>query len=308
MSIEVSSLSGPTMGTRFAARFLAPPGARTDGLQQALQAAVDRVDQQMSPWIETSAVNQINRANIGDWIAVPPQTREVLAAAVEIEKQSGGAFRINVGDHVKHWGFGPDPENTQKPPFDTRPAQACFHSETTRIRKLNSTQIDLCGIAKGYGVDQLAIVMQDRGINDYLVSIDGELRCAGSPGSGAGWSVGLEAPLVGKRRVEHILDCHDLALATSGGYRHYKTMQERTVTHTISPFSSKPLSEIEVSVTVAHQNCCMADGWATAFLVMGLEMALKIADRLGMHVLFMDHRERRTVAMGTGIFTGLSHL
>ncbi len=303
MFTEVSTLSGPTMGTQFSARFRAMAGIDLASLREALQGAVNRIDQQMSPWIETSVISEINRSDIGDWVSLPKETQEVLATAIEIEAQSSGAFSIAVGEHVNHWGFGPKKKPGLVAPSPVPSGQGCFEMEANRFRRLKPVQIDLCGIAKGYGVDQLARVLQRFGITDYLVSIDGELRCAGSPGNNEGWHVGLEAPLIGVREIAHTLDCHDLSLATSGGYRHFKPEGDTTATHTICPRSGRPLPDVEISVTVASRDCCRADGWATAFMVMGIDKAMETAGKLGLHVLFMDNLSGRPNAMGKGIFT-----
>ena len=64
------------------------------------------------------------------------------------------------------------------------------------------------------------------------------------------------------------------------------------------------MADIETSVTVAHQDCMMADAWATAFLVMGVKKALRYAEEHGLHVLFMDHSGSVPVTTGSGIFAG----
>ena len=309
MSIDATHplehLSGPTMGTRFAVQIPSPDRAWTGNLQDALQQAVDRVDQQMSPWIATSVVNQINNAPVGAWIVLPPESQAVLQAALRIEILSQGSFSMAIGQHSNHYGFGP----TAPGPCDTAmpvppKGRDSVYIYGARLRKLRPVQIDLCGIAKGFGVDELARVLREHGITDYMVSIDGELRCAGSPNGTSGWKVGLEQPTVDTRKIAHVLECYDLSLATSGGYRNFKERINGPITHTIAPQSGKPLSEVETSVTVAHEDCMMADAWATAFLVMGAKEAMLCAEEHGLHVLFMDNSGPVPVTTGSGIFAG----
>ncbi len=307
MSIDLSLLlehfSGSTMGTRFAAQFISRDQTCTGSLQDALQQAVDRVDQQMSPWIATSVVNQINDAKVGDWIELPPETQAVLQSAMMVEVQSQGSFSMALSQHIRHYGFGPETPGPNQTSMAVPPkGHDSIEIHGARLRKLRPVQIDLCGIAKGYGVDELARAMRSHGINDFLVSIDGELRCAGSPNGVSGWYVGLEQPMIETRQLAHVLECHDLSLATSGGYRNFKEGANGAITHTISPKSGRPLSDIEISVTVAHQDCMMADAWATAFLVMGATSALSHAKNQDLHVLFMDNTGSQPVTSGSGVF------
>ncbi|WP_238705081.1 FAD:protein FMN transferase [Parasedimentitalea marina] len=305
--LPLEHLSGPTMGTRFSAQFPAPDRAWTGNLQDALQQAVDRVDQQMSPWITTSVVNQINNAPVGAWIALPPEAQAVLHAALRIEVLSQGSFSMAVGQHSSHHGFGPGMPGLLDATLPVPPrGRDSVYIYGARLRKLRPVQIDLCGIAKGFGVDELARVLLAHGITDYMVSIDGELRCAGSPDGVSGWKVGLEQPSVDMRQIAHVLECYDLSLATSGGYRNFKERIDGPITHTIAPKSGKPLAEVETSVTVAHQDCMMADAWATAFLVMGVKKGLMYAEDHGLHVLFMDNSGPVPVTNGSGIFAGFA--
>ena len=64
-------LHGPTMATRWAVSCDVPPVLDTNALCQALAEAVEQVDAQMSPWQPESALNQLNRAPVGDWLALP---------------------------------------------------------------------------------------------------------------------------------------------------------------------------------------------------------------------------------------------
>lgn len=99
-------LHGPTMATRWAVSCDVPPALDTNALCQALAEAVEQVDAQMSPWQPESALNQLNRAPVGDWLALPAQILEVLARALEVCRLSDGAFDPAVGALVDAWGFG----------------------------------------------------------------------------------------------------------------------------------------------------------------------------------------------------------
>ena len=101
------SLNGSTMGTRYSAVFYAPTDTNVRKLESALFAAVDRTDRQMSTWMPDSDLNKLNAAPVGTWVDTPRELMAVLAAALQVEQASHGAFDISVGDIVSAWGFGP---------------------------------------------------------------------------------------------------------------------------------------------------------------------------------------------------------
>lgn len=94
------------MGTRYTAVFFAGADFDTAAIGAGLFAAVDRVDRQMSTWKPDSDLNRLNRAPEQQWQDAPIELIAVLADALQVGQQSGGAFDINVGNLVNAWGFG----------------------------------------------------------------------------------------------------------------------------------------------------------------------------------------------------------
>ncbi|MFY8030354.1 MAG: FAD:protein FMN transferase, partial [Devosia sp.] len=182
-------INGPTMGSRFVATFFAPLGLDLAAVARDLQAAVDAVDAQMSTWKRDSALMRFNRSPVGEWFALPAEMAQVIGAALQIGRASGGAFDIGVGDLVVDWGFSPcDASGVAE---RSRPALEAleFDAVGLRLRKCAPITLDLNGIAKGFGVDELARVLSANGLRHYLVAIDGEVRVAGGRPDGTPWQV-----------------------------------------------------------------------------------------------------------------------
>jgi thiamine biosynthesis lipoprotein len=288
-------INGATMGTRYSAVFYAPAGDHS-GLGHALQAAVDAVDAQMSTWKPDSDLMRFNRAPAGLWFDIPEQFCAVLSAAIEIGRLSDGAFDIGVGDLVSAWGFGSghaagSPERAAAAKDSPRrPAHLCLDldRERLRLRKQGEITLDLSGIAKGFGVDELARVLVSRGIDHFLVSIDGELCAAGGKADGSPWRVAVEKPETGRRDAEGVLEIRDGAVATSGDYRHFVEIEGIRYAHTMDPRRRAPVVDGPAAVTVLAETCMAADAWATALLVLGPAAGGDIAQRLGLEALFME--------------------
>lgn len=211
MSTEVQrySLNGETMGTRYTALFYAAAGIDTDEIGQALARAVGRVDQQMSTWRPDSDLNRLNAAPEQEWLSVPKELTTVLSAALRVSQQSAGAFDIAVGDLVDAWGFGPGEQSITEQTLGTAPPRARLSAcaalvvdpQRNQVRKRAPLNLDLNGIAKGFGVDELARCLEGFGITRYLLGIDGEMHARGVKAGAKPWVVAIEKPHRGVREV-----------------------------------------------------------------------------------------------------------
>lgn len=294
-ALQRYSLNGETMGTRYTALFHAASGLDEATISGRLFAAVDTVDRQMSTWKDDSDLNRLNAAPAGEWVTVPGELLRVLDCALEISRQSGGAFDIGVGDLVDAWGFGPagaTPDAAQITTLRTR--QRALATEALeldavqgRVCKHASIRLDLSGIAKGFGVDELARCLDSLDIVNYLVGIDGEMRARGAKPGGEPWAVAVEKPLRGIRDVMGVLELTDMAIATSGDYRHFFEVGGQHVAHTMHPASGAPVRNCLAAVTVLAPDCMRADAWATALMVSGEVAGPRLAQAQGLQALFV---------------------
>ncbi|MBY0412369.1 MAG: FAD:protein FMN transferase [Burkholderiaceae bacterium] len=311
--VKRTTLNGPTMGTRWSVSLDADASVNLAALRQDLAAAVQQVDAQMSPWKQDSDLLHLNRAPVDAWVDLPFDILEVLACAMDIHRLSAGAFDPCVGALVDAWGFGamrdaPDAEAIHT----ARQAHPCpMHAgleldrPAGRARKRAPVQLDLCGIAKGYAVDRMAAVLQQHGVRHALAALDGELRAVGSQAGGAPWAVALESPDAGQRAVRGVIELQDLAVATSGDYRHYIEVGGARLAHTMDARRAAPVNNAVASVTVLARTCMEADAWATALLVAGPGEGLGLAQRRGLEALFLLRRPEGLVELGLGRFGAL---
>ncbi len=289
------SLSGETMGTRYTALFYANAGIDVDDVGRRLAHAVARVDQQMSTWKPGSDLNRLNAAPAHDWVPVPKELATVLAAALRVSQQSGGAFDIAVGDLVNAWGFGPGEQTGPEQALGTlapsprvlASAALVVDSQRNQVRKRSALNLDLSGIAKGFGVDELGRCLEGLGITRYLVGIDGEMRARGMKPDGRRWAVALEKPTRGVREVMGVMELSDAAIATSGDYRHWVDVAGQSYAHTMNPATGAPLRNRLAAVTVVAASCMLADAWATALMVLGETQGPRLAQERGMDALFV---------------------
>ena len=305
-----TTLNGPTMGTRWSASVDADSTIDLAALHLDIAAAVEQVDEQMSPWKPNSDLMRLNRAPVGDWVDLPAEIMEVLDCALDIRRLSSSAFDPYVGALVNAWGFGavrdaPDAQAIRAARQSTPlAAHKCLELDRPagRVRKRATLQLDLCGIAKGYAVDRMVQVLQIHGVRHALAALDGELRSVGSQACGALWAVALERPEAGRRAVHGVIELEDLAVATSGDYRRYIEVGDARLAHTMDARRCAPVNNAVASVTVLARTCMHADAWATALLVAGPDEGLAMAQRMGMDVLFLLRRSEGLREVGLGRF------
>lgn len=257
--------SGAVFGTTYHIVYQAPSDFHPEILQE-----LRRVDEALSLFNPDSWLSQRNR---GEHPASNAMADEVVKLAIEVSRQTEGAFDITVAPLVNAWGFG---YKTGKWP--TAEQQDSLRALVGYKRYLDGLPVELdCGaIAKGYGVDRVAAVLRRHGVKNYMVEIGGEVVVGGTNDSGKNWHIGVARPTDEQTEVQEVVQLSEAALATSGNYRNYHTDSlGRRVAHTIDPRLGRPVESNVLSATVKAATCAQADAYATSFMVMGFEETKK---------------------------------
>ena len=265
-----------------------------DELNKAVLEAIEaakKIDRLMSTWKKDSEISRLNRAKPKDWVALSPETYEVLVLAVEVSKQTNGAFDITVGPLVELWGFGPkSPAVPTKAPSDEAVAQAktvvghvhivIDANQKRAYRDAEGVEVDLGGIAKGYAVEQALEALQAKGVKDALVEIGGETAAIGLTETRDPWLIGVRHPVQPLPRFLTTIELKDAAIATSGDYFNVYELGGRLYSHIIDPATGRPIANNVCSVTVIAKKCAYADALATGLMVLGPDKGLKLVESL----------------------------
>jgi len=313
------SLSGFTMGTTYSIRLAdtpIPPKALQQ-LQVEVDAVLEEVNRQMSTYRPDSEISQFNRAGAEEPILLSPDFRAVIQQALLISSATDGAFDPTVGALVNLWGFGPD-QSERRYPTDaqimaTRRTVGWRHLSLTDegqlVKDIPDLYLDLGAIAKGFGVDKVALLLLNRGLDDFLIEIGGETLGVGHNAKGVPWRVGVLQPDLNLAADLHgIIQLSDgRAIATSGDYQNYFLDEAgRIRSHIIDPRTAAPVSHTVASVSVLADDCTTADALATALTVLGPEEGLPLlnAHFPGTEALFiLRHGETEFEEIATPGFT-----
>ena len=230
-----------------------------------------RIERLMTRFTRTSDVGRLNDAPVNRAIPVTADTAFVVAEALRWAHASGGAFDPGIGAAVRLW----DVTHRETPPSQRDVASLAHRGfyraievGTSRgrpvlLRHDADAQIDLGGIAKGYGIDRAVAVLRDHGITDAVVDVGGDLIAIGDGPAGDGWNVGIRSPH-SPDDVARVFSVRDAAVATSGTYAQYFTHQGVRYHHLLDPTVAAPRRTIVQSFSVQAPTCLQADAAATA--------------------------------------------
>lgn len=266
-------------------------------LQPSIDSLLDALNSGSSTYEKMSTISRFNDSERG--ITVENKgydqhfIKNVLLAKTIVAKTTG-YFDPTVAPLVNYYGFG----NKGKKGVDAIDTAKINHlmqavgfdkidiqqvgNQYAINKKHKSTQLDFSAIAKGYAIDRLGEFLEAKGIQNYFIDIGGEIRANGESPRGDSWKTGIRDPLApaGYRLDSVIVKLENRSMATSGNYENFRVVQGKKIGHTMNPKTGFPEINNILSATVIARECSIADSYATAFMAMGIEKALNLAQKL----------------------------
>jgi FAD:protein FMN transferase len=283
----VKVLTGPAFGSSW--RLVLPdtdedPRSRIDGI-------VRSIDSHMSPFRTDS---DLGKFNSGRMTAVADDTRFVVQAALDLAKISGGAFDPTSAPIGRKYGFGPAGIAATAPAGMYSDVRVVGERLEKSIPKLT---LDLNGIAKGYALDKIAAALDGL---DFLFELGGEVVARGRHPAGRRWRMGIERP--GTNKIQRVINAGNEALATSGDAAQSYIVGGRRYAHVIDPRAASPLNNDVSSVSVLAASGMLADGLATAAMVLGPNASGALLDAYDARALFLLKNGNDFVEVALGDF------
>ena len=255
-------------------------------LHDSIKAELKRVDNSLSPFNKNSVISAINR---NEATATDGMFAEVFGKAMDISRETDGAFDITVAPLVNLWGFGfkhdttPTAQAVDSLLRLTGYAKVRLDGQGHIVKTDPRVMLDCSAIAKGYGSDRVARLLRSHGITNFMVEIGGEIVTSGISDKRVPWKIGVTKPtddsLSTSTELQTVLNVTDRAMATSGNYRNFYYKDGKRYAHTIDPRTGRPVQHSILSATVLADDCATADAYATAFMVMGIEKARTVLER-----------------------------
>ena len=244
------------------------------------------VDNSLSTFNANSTISLVNK---NMQVELDSMFLYVFHLAQHVAETTTGAFDITVAPAVNAWGFGfKNAETIDNDLIDSLKQivgyQMVKEENGVIVKDDSRIMLDCSAIAKGFGCDVVAALFDSVGIADYMVEIGGEIVVKGLNSKGSDWRIGISKPtddsLATETELQTVLELTNRALATSGNYRNFYYKDGKKYAHTIDPATCRPVNHNLLSVTVLAENCAVADAYATAMMVLGLERSLELCKEL----------------------------
>ena len=245
-----------------------------DYVQQAATAAfqeLGRLEGELSRFIDTSDVAQINALAVGESVRVGAEAFECLQLAARVCADTNGAFDVTF--------------TARRDQADAQLVELDEKEHTVRA-KVDGPKVDLGGIGKGYAVDHMVGLLREWSIEAALVhSGESTVFATGEDG----WPISLRDPEDQERAIRTPKLC-DRALSGSGVRLHGA--------HIIDPRAGRP-AQGKLATWALAPSAALADGLSTAFMVMDIgEVEDYCRDHADVAALIMPSDSKETVSFG----------
>ncbi|MCX8082270.1 MAG: FAD:protein FMN transferase [bacterium] len=291
ISVPYISREEPALGT-----FISITTEKTPNCEIILDNAfslIKDIEKKFSRFISDSEISRLNR---NKKIDASEDLIYVIKKSIEISRITGGAFDITVLPLIKLYK---ESEKKGIPPSAEEIKHILKYIGYKKIKIKDKyilipegTELDTGGIAKGYIVDKVALFLKQQGLKNGLINAGGDIYCFGKNPDGEKWKIGIRDPF-NKEKTLKILYLSNCGIATSGDYERYLSIKGKKYGHIINPLTGKTVQNFPVSVTVIAKDTTTADGFATAFFVLGVEKSIRLANNLeGVDTFIIDGNGR----------------
>ena len=234
---------------------------------RAIEAAfkeIATVHRLMSFHDPDSDLSRLNRAGVGNPVAVHHHTYEVLRQAIQIAAGSEGCFDVSVGAELVEWGLLPCPAGGERSCRGSwRDIELLSGGGVVLHRPLC---IDFGGIAKGFAVDRGTECLRGHDARRTVVNAGGEIRVQGKEGQ----LIGLREAYFEDRMP--LVELVEGSMASSSGHLQRRLYGGRLCGPHVDGAYRTP-APTERFVCVTAERCVVADALTKVVMARGRESA-----------------------------------
>lgn len=308
--LKPTTLQGTAFGTTYTIQYFADSDFEAE---KGLDSVFYAINKSVSTYLPQSDISKINQ---GDSTVVADEIfRDVFRVSEKVFQASEGYFDPTVGILRNAYGFGDRAPIAEidSTVLDSLKRFVGFEKvqllENGKVRKqYPEIYFDFNAVAKGYGIDGIGAFLEMHGVTDYLIELGGELLAKGvNKAKQQPWVVGIEAvdSNIESRTYQATIRLENSGMASSGNYRKFR-INPRTgkkYVHTINPHTGFAEESDMTSAAVVAPSCALADAYATAFMSMGFNRAVKIVSQVEdveAYFTYLDNSEIPQVYMTDG--------
>ena len=268
---------------------------------RAILSELDRLWARQKPDSDAARWNASADGNV----QMDPRTRQLITTALDVSRNTGGAFDITVAPLVELWqACGERDSLPTGEELSAALAQTGYEALSWNGDALTKTDakimMDLGGIGKGAAIDALLAYLTSLQLRGGLITFGSNVTVFGSKSDGQAFRIGLRDPQNANASVGTLLLPDRQVLSVSGDYERFVTVQGEKYHHILDPQSGYPADTGLSSVAVIAADGVLADALSTALFVMGKDRALEFyrADLYEFEAILIDSNGTLTVTDG----------
>ncbi len=281
------------MGTQIGLVFYDENKAKADSAAQLVFKRIDELNSRLSNYLPDSEINSLSNKPFMK-VPVSNDLFYILKQSDNFSKKTKGAFDVTLGPLIELWRKARD--NKQLPGIqEIRTAMVKTGSGNLQLPSKNvveltkvGMQLDVGGIGKGFAADEAIKILKNNGVNAALVDMGGDITVSDAPPDKDYWILGFSYYDKNGKEVFQKIKLKNRAVATSGDLYQYVVIDNMRYSHIIDPRSGRALSN-NIQVTTIAPNGTMADAYASALSVLGVEEGKRVVSKTdGLEVFVVE--------------------
>jgi len=274
-------------------------------------AEFERIGNMFNSFKEDSDISLLNKNQEKSKVTLSEDLFKVIQSSLNLWEESEGAFDATLWPLKQLWKKA---EKEQKYPQEEALKEALqkmgmqhLHlsqeEDSTVIFNNPSLQFDFGGNIKGYAVDKVSSILQEKGVFALLVQCGGEIQTFGVNKNSQPWKIGIQHPKDMEKIFGFVSSNLGMRVSTSGNYRQAIRIGDKEYYHIFNPKTGLPVEEKILGVTLAAfegevENITL-DSLATASVVLGVEKALALAQKFGVEALILQENDQKEIISHT---------
>ncbi|MFK5973160.1 MAG: FAD:protein FMN transferase [Flavobacteriaceae bacterium] len=279
------------MGTQIRLVFYTSDHIRADSASKAVFSRIDELNAELSDYLVDSELNMLC-LQAGKDVSVSSDLYLILKASVAVSEQTKGAFDVTTGPLIRLWRrvrktkIKPSTSQIKKAMQKVGHHYIVFPDTNTIRLEKKGMQLDLGGIGKGFAADEVLKVFELYGIRSALVDMGGDIRVSDPPPNKKHWVLAFSYYNADRKEIVQKIKLKNQAVATSGDLYQYLEIDGIRYSHIIDPQTGMALGN-GIQVTTIATNATLADAYASAFSVIGIEEAINSVQEIPSLEFFM---------------------
>jgi thiamine biosynthesis lipoprotein len=276
------------------------------GIAAAIADLLTETENERLSWrIDGSEIAEINKnAGTGIPTKISDATKNYLQAAIEVAKDSDGAFDPTIGKLSRLWGFDEDkgeiPETGDIRKLLQNVGYANIKLDGDSVSITKDLSLDLGAIGKGVGCDEIVAYLDARNdVRGALINIGGSsILTYGEKDSKEPWKVAVLNPRDESSYLGALTLVGTNYISSSGDYERYFERDGKRYHHILDPSTGFPAASGLISVTVIAGSGAESDALSTACFVLGYKKSLALLKKYGANAIFVDAEKNVYVTDG----------